>query len=114
MSTFGAANRPVLRNSVSIILTETVLPRATCALGVRLIDLMNRYQTPLLNFLLAIIGDYDIAHDRAPGIILVLQGHMTWGPWRRGYRPAIFPSHVVAKETVRINSMYRFVLLPGH
>jgi RNA polymerase sigma factor (sigma-70 family) len=38
---------------------------ATCSLDVRLIDLMNRYQTPLLNFLLAIVGDYDLAHDCA-------------------------------------------------
>jgi hypothetical protein len=32
------------------------------------------------------------------------------------YGPArsIFPSHAVAKETARVNSMYRFALGPGH
>lgn len=38
---------------------------APCSLDRRLIELMNRYQTPLLNFLRAIVGDYDLAHECA-------------------------------------------------
>lgn len=38
---------------------------ATCSLDQRLIELISRYQTPLLNFLLAIAGDYDLAHECA-------------------------------------------------
>jgi hypothetical protein len=47
------------------------------------------------------------------GTVFVLEGHVTWGRWRLGFRPLNFPRHVVAKETVRANTMYRFVLFPG-
>lgn len=50
----------------------------------------------------------------AAGTVSVLAGRLSWGPWRHGTRALIYPRHIVAQQTVRVNAMYRFALLPGH
>lgn len=59
------ATGEVFVNEVMTPAWEGHADAATCSLDRRLVELMNRYQTPLLNFLLAIIGDHDLAHECA-------------------------------------------------
>lgn len=47
------------------------------------------------------------------GTVLVLEGHITRKNLGHGYRTMIFPRSVVARETVKGNTMYRFTLAPG-
>jgi hypothetical protein len=48
-----------------------------------------------------------------PGTVTVLKGRATWTHTRhRGYR-WIFPTPIVARQTVKAGAAYRFVLPPG-
>lgn len=49
----------------------------------------------------------------AAGTVLVLRGRLAWRKDRRGIRTLILPHHVVARETVKVNHLYRFALPPG-
>ncbi len=49
----------------------------------------------------------------AAGTVAVLQGKLRWEKWSNGVRHLIFPRHVVAKATVKVNQKYRFLLGPG-
>jgi len=59
------ATREVFVSEVMTPACDGRADAATCSLDPRLVELMNRYQTPLLNFLLAIAGDHDLAHECA-------------------------------------------------
>jgi hypothetical protein len=49
----------------------------------------------------------------AAGFIAVLRGKVTWRSTDQGNIANIFPSGVVAQQSVGTNAMYRFVLEPG-
>jgi uncharacterized membrane protein len=49
----------------------------------------------------------------AAGLVTVLRGKVTWISTDQGNIANVFPSGVVAQQSVGTNAMYRFVLEPG-
>ena len=49
----------------------------------------------------------------AAGAVTVLKGQVTWKSTGQGTSVAVFPTTVVAQESVAMNATYRFALEPG-
>jgi uncharacterized membrane protein len=49
----------------------------------------------------------------AAGVVDVLKGRLTWRATSPGNQQVVFPTSVVAEQSVTANGVYRFVLSPG-